>query len=512
MSPERLDFKFATAVIFSGLLLAAAFPTLNFYPLAWVALVPLLLVMRYRPFFAGFSMGAVFFAAVLYWLNIVMTTYGGLSPIFSLLAYLFLITYLAIYFGLATWLACRLEALLKLPYLFTLPPIWVALEYLRGWLFTGFPWAVIGYSQQDFSLAIQSCDVTGIYGVSLMLVVVNCAIAGVIAAPKSRISWLGVVATIAICISHFGYGAWREAQPLEQREDHLRVALIQGNIDQAQKWAADRRELSVGRYRDLSLEAMKSHPHLLIWPEAATPFFLQEKSKLSAQVRVLTKQLNTPLLVGSPSYRQSEGGEYQYFNSAFLFSAAGKELGRSDKKHLVPFGEYVPLGSVLGFINKLVSGVGDFSAGEITPLPLDGHSLGVLICYEAIFPELARNYVQRGSDLLVNLTNDAWFGHSSAPWQLLGMTRFRAIENRIWIARVANTGVSALISPAGRVTLAGPIFAPLPLVGDVGLGAEATFYTRFGDVFAYVCLVISGVFLVIVVWHRKHSSSSVKGF
>jgi len=490
MSPERLDFKFAASVISSGLLLAAAFPNLNFYLLAWVALVPLLLVMHRRPFLSGFLVGTVFFAAVLYWLNIVMTTYGGLQPVFSLLAYLFLITYLAFYFGLATWLACRLETLLKLPYLFTLPPIWVALEYLRGWLFTGFPWAVIGYSQQDFSLAIQSCDVTGIYGVA----------------------WFGVVVTLAICISHFGYGAWREAQPLEQREEQLRVALIQGNIDQAQKWAADKRELSVGRYRDLSLEAMKSYPDLLIWPEAATPFFLQEKSKLSAQVRILTKQLNIPLLVGSPSYRQAEGGGYQYFNSAFLFSAEGKELGRSYKKHLVPFGEYVPLGSVLGFINKLVSGVGDFSAGEITPLPLDNHSLGVLICYEAIFPELARNYVQRGSDLLVNLTNDAWFGRSSAPWQLLGMTRFRAIENRIWIARVANTGVSALISPAGRVTLAGPIFVPLHLVGDVGLGAEATFYTRFGDVFAYICLVISGVFLVIVLWHRKRLSSSVKGF
>ena len=505
MSPERLDFKFAAAVVASGLLLAAAFPQLNFYPLAWVALVPLLLVMRRRPFFAGFCVGAVFFAAVLYWLNIVMTTYGGLQPIFSLLAYLFLVTYLAIYFGLATWLACRLETLLKLPYLFTLPPLWVALEYLRGWLFTGFPWAVIGYSQHDFSLAIQSCDVTGIYGVSLMLVVVNCAVAGVIRAPKSRIAWFGVVATVAICISHFGYGVWRETQSLEQRDDQLRVALIQGNIDQAQKWAADKRELSVGRYRDLSLEAMKSHPDLLIWPEAATPFFLQEKSKLSAQVQILPKQLRTPLLVGSPSYRPAAGGGYQYFNSAFLFSPEGEELGRSDKNHLVPFGEYVPLGNVLGFINKLVSGVGDFSPGEIQPLPLAGHSLGVLICYEAIFPELARNYVQHGSDLLVNLTNDAWFGRSSAPWQLLAMTRFRAIENRIWIARVANTGVSALISPAGRVTLAGPIFVPLQLVGDVGLGAEATFYTRFGDVFAYICLTISGVFLAIVLWYKKRS-------
>ena len=506
MPTDRLGFKFIAAVVASGLLLAASFPSLNYYPLAWIAFVPLLLVMRQRPFAAGFSTGLVFFAAVLYWLNTVMTTYGGLQSIFSLLAYFFLVAYLAVYFGLATWMACRLETLLKLPYLFTLPPLWVALEYLRSWLFTGFPWAVIGYSQQDFSLAIQSCDVTGIYGVSLMLMVVNCAIAGVISQPKSRLAWFGVAATVAICISHFGYGVWRESQPLEQRDETLRVALIQGNIDQEQKWAADKREYSVDRYRSLSLEAARQHPDLLIWPEAATPFFLQDQSELTAQVKILPRQLQTPLLVGSPAYNQLSENQYQYFNSAFLLSTKGERLGRSDKNHLVPFGEYVPLGSVLSFINKLVSGVGDFSPGKVQPLPLNNHQLGVLICYEAIFPELARDYVRRGSDLLVNLTNDAWFGRSSAPWQLLAMTRFRAIENRIWIARVANTGVSALISPAGRVTLQGPIFVPLQLVGDVGLGAEATFYTRFGDVFAYICLTISGMFLLIVLWDKGRLS------
>jgi len=506
MPTDRIGFKFIAAVVASGLLLAASFPSLNYYPLAWIAFVPLLLVMRQRPFAVGFSTGLVFFAAVLYWLNTVMTTYGGLQSIFSLLAYFFLVAYLAVYFGLATWMACRLETLLKLPYLFTLPPLWVALEYLRSWLFTGFPWAVIGYSQQDFSLAIQSCDVTGIYGVSLMLMVVNCAIAGVISQPKSRLTWFGVAATVAICISHFGYGVWRESQPLEQRDETLRVALIQGNIDQEQKWAADKREYSVDRYRSLSLEAARQQPDLLIWPEAATPFFLQDQSELTAQVKVLPRQLQIPLLVGSPSYNQLSENQYQYFNSAFLLSTKGERLGRSDKNHLVPFGEYVPLGSVLSFINKLVSGVGDFSPGKVQPLPLNNHLFGVLICYEAIFPELARDYVRRGSDLLVNLTNDAWFGRSSAPWQLLAMTRFRAIENRIWIARVANTGVSALISPTGRVTLQGPIFVPLQLVGDVGLGAEATFYTRFGDVFAYICLAISGIFLVIVLWDKGRLS------
>ena len=489
----------------SGLLLAAAFPRPDLFPLAWVALIPLLLVMRRRPFAAGFTAGLVFFAVVLYWLNIVMTTYGGLPLPLSLLAYLFLLAYLAVYFGLATWLSCRLETVLKLPYLVTLAPIWVALEYLRGWLFTGFPWAIIGYSQQNFSLAIQSSDVTGVYGVSLMLVVVNCAIAGVLVAPRSRLAWLGVVATCVISISHFGYGFWRESQPLEQRAEQLRVALIQGNIDQGQKWAPENRHSSIDRYQQLSVQAMKDHPDLIIWPEAATPFFLQDQSDLATQVKELPERLNASLLLGSPSYQLLPSGEYQYFNSAFLYSSTGKKLGRSDKIHLVPFGEYVPLESILSFIDKLVVGVGDFSPGRVQPLPLNGHTLGVLVCYEAIFPALAREYVQEGSSLLVNLTNDAWFGDSSAPYQLLAMTRFRAIENRIWIARAANTGISALISPAGRVTLSGPVFEPLQLSGSVGLGANATFYTRFGDVFAFICLLLSGFFLVFLILRRNSS-------
>ncbi|MEA3362719.1 MAG: apolipoprotein N-acyltransferase, partial [Thermodesulfobacteriota bacterium] len=253
----------------------------------------------------------------------------------------------------------------------------------------------------------------------------------------------------------------------------------------------------------LSIQALQNRPDLVVWPEAATPFFLQDQSELALQVKQLPQQLNASLLVGSPAYRQLSSGEYQYYNSAYLYSSTGETLGRSDKIHLVPFGEYVPLGSLLSFINKLVVGVGDFSPGEVQPLPLNGQHLGVLICYEAIFPQLAREYVRQGSDLLINITNDAWFGRSSAPYQHLAMTRFRAIENRIWIARAANSGISALISPAGNVALAGPIFEPLQMSGLVGLGAETTFYTRFGDIFAYICLGISGVFLIIIFLRRQ---------
>ena len=491
----------------SGLLLAAAFPRPDLFPLAWVGMVPLLLVMRQRPFASGFTAGMAFFAAVLYWLNIVMTNYGHLHPFFSLIAYLFLVIYLASYFALASWLSCRLETTLKLPCLLIFPLLWVALEYLRGLLLTGFPWALLGYSQQNFAPAIQSADVSGVYGVSLLLVTVNCALAWLLREPKRKAAWVGLAVTLLMALGHFGYGLWRAGQPLESRDEQLRVALIQGNIDQGIKWDSRYRQATIDKYLQLSGQAAADHPQLVIWPEAATPFFLQENSIQGGRVKALPKQLDSYLLVGSPAYEQLAGNDIHYYNSAFLFSPDGRELGRSDKIHLVPFGEYVPLGPILKFINKLVVGVGDFSPGQIKPLLLNGHSLGVLVCYEAIFPELARDYVRKGGSLLVNLTNDAWFGRSSAPYQLLAMTRFRAIENRIWLARAANTGISALISPSGRVVVASPLFEPAALSGTVGLGAEPTFYTRYGDLLPQACLLISMALLILEYFRRPRCSA-----
>lgn len=475
----------------SGLLLAAAFPRPALWLLAWIGLVPLLLVMRQRPFVSGLTCGGFFFAAILYWLNRVMTTYGGLDPVLAVFAYLLLVLYLAGYFAVATWLACRCEQRLGLPVLLTLPVLWVALEYLRGILLSGFPWALLGYSQQNLPLAIQSADVTGVYGVSLLLVAVNAALAWLIREPRRRAARLGMFAVLLLCISHLGYGAWRLSRPLDTRPETLEVALVQGNIDQARKWDPAYRQRHVDRYLQLSRQAAREAAlDLLIWPEAATPFYLQEESPAAVRVKQVPADLDTALLVGSPAYQIGGDGTRRYTNSAFLLRGDGV-LQRSDKIHLVPFGEYVPLGDWLSFIDKLVVGVGDFLPGEVHPLSLDGHRLGVLICYEAIFADLARDYVRNGAGLLVNLTNDAWFGNSSAPYQHLSMSRFRAIENRIWLARAANTGISALIAPSGRVTQGTALLTPAAVTGRVGLGAQTTFYTRYGDLFAQLCLTAS---------------------
>jgi apolipoprotein N-acyltransferase len=456
--------------------------------------------MYERPFRSGFAAGVGFFGPVLYWLNIVMTTYGKMHPLFSVVAYLLLVAYLALFFATTTWAACRLRERLGMSPLLTLPVLWVALEFLRSFLLSGFPWASLGYAQQSHLVLIQSVDLFGVYGLSFLLVLVNAALAGLILAVARRslpkLPWRGLAVAALLFAANLGYGYFRLAQDLDGRERTLPVTLIQGNIDQSVKWNPANQQNTVAIYRRLSLAAIgEQRTDLIIWPESATPFYFQDAGPLNDAVVATARTANAWLLFGSPAY-EFVNRRSRYLNSAFLLSAEGQTLGRSDKVHLVPFGEYVPLGKYLPFIDKLVVGIGDFSPGTIRPLPMNGAEVGVLVCYEAIFPELAREWVRQGSDLLMNITNDAWFGRSSAPYQHLAMTRFRAIENRIWIARAANTGISAFIAPSGRITARSPIFETLYLQSEVGLGARPTLYTRFGDTLPASFLLISLVWLV----------------
>lgn len=489
----------------SGLLLALAFPRPDLSFLAWFALVPLFVVMDRRPFGSGFAAGAAFFALVLYWLNIVMTTYGRLHPVFSAVAYLLLVGYLALFFGVATWAACRLRERLRLPLVFTLPVLWVALEFLRSFLLSGFPWAALGYSQQGRLLLIQSADLFGVYGLSFLVILSNVALAEVVTALRRRrvrpVTWAGGALAILLVAANFGYGVVRLGDDLDGREKTMRVGLVQGNIDQGVKWDPGHQMTTIDIYRDLSLAAREeSELDLFIWPESATPFYFQEPTPWREEVLTVPRRSGTPLLFGSPAYER-KNREIRFLNSAFLLSSQGKELGRSDKVHLVPFGEYVPFGRFFPFIDKLVVGIGDFSPGTISPLPLNGGEIGVLVCFEGIFPEIARDYVRKGSDLLVNITNDAWFGRSSAPYQHLGMTRFRAVENRVWVARAANTGISAFIAPSGRIEAATPIFETAVATGEVGLGARPSLYNRTGDTVPAIFLGLSLVALAAA-WKR----------
>ncbi|MDX9708364.1 MAG: apolipoprotein N-acyltransferase [Trichloromonas sp.] len=488
--------KSAALPLLSGLLLALAFPRPDFSWLAWFGLVPLLTAMDRHPFRSGFVAGCAFFGLVLYWLNIVMTTYGRMHPLFSLAAYVLLTAYLALYFGVATWAVCRFREQLGLSSLLTLPVVWVVLEFLRSFLFTGFPWASLGYSQQNREVLLQVADLFGVHGLSFLLVFVNVLVFQLWQCLRRRdfapLSRAGLTAGLLLVAAACAYGTWRLNPPADADAPTLDVALIQGNIDQSVKWDPANQQKTVDIYRELSREAAaETAPDLIIWPESATPFYFQEPGPLSAQVTEIPRATGGHLLFGSPAY-EAGLGSYRYLNSAFLLSPEGAILGRSDKVHLVPFGEYVPLGRFLPFIDKLVSGIGDFSPGKVNPLPLGEAKLGVLVCFEGIFPELARDYAAGGSSLLVNITNDAWFGRSSAPYQHLAMTRFRAVENRLWVARAANTGISALIDPQGRIVARSELFTPAVVRGKVVLGGETTLYQRIGELPALVCCALAG--------------------
>jgi apolipoprotein N-acyltransferase len=382
----------------------------------------------------------------------------------------------------------------------TLPVLWVALEFLREFLLTGFPWATLGYSQQAWLVMIQSADLFGVYGLSYLLLLCNVVLGESVSALQQKlpreIPVRALVVTALLLLLNYGYGQRCLQQDLDTRSESLQTALVQGNIPQELKWQPDNQLKTVNTYRDLSLRAKKNGAgDLIVWPEAAMPFYFQDGGPLAKSVAKLPLETGASLLFGSPAYLRDPGG-LRYLNSAFLLAPTAQLLGRSDKIHLVPFGEYVPLGNFLPFVNKLVAGIGDYSPGEINPLPIKGHQLGVLVCYEIIFPELAREYVLQGSDLLVNITNDAWFGKSSAPWQHLAMARFRAIENRVWVARAANTGISAFISPSGRIVAQTNLFETGSLVGEVGLGAQPGLYSHMGDMLPGAFIVISLLWLI----------------
>lgn len=484
----------------SGLLLACSFPLPDYHLLAWFGLVPLIMVMQRRPFKSGFVAGVVFFAVTLYWVNIVMTTYGHLPAVLSFLLYLLLAAYLALYWGIASWAACRLKEFRNYSFALTLPVFWVALEFLREFLLTGFPWATLGYSQHGWLTMVQSADLFGVYGLSYLLVLSNAVIGECLLLCRGKNSqWQpgkALAAVLLLLMLNYGYGEWCLRQDIDSRAETLSTAVVQGNIPQDLKWRPDNQVNTVKTYRDLSLRAEREGASdLIIWPEAAMPFYFQDGGPLAESIAKLTTEMKASLLFGSPAYRR-DSGNLSYLNSAFLLSQTAQVQGRSDKIHLVPFGEYVPLGKFLPFVNKLVVGIGDYSPGEINPLPIAEHQLGVLVCYEVIFPELAREYVRQGSDLLVNITNDAWFGKSSAPWQHLAMARFRAIENRVWLARSANTGISAFIAPSGKVVEQTKLFESAFLRADVGLGARPKIYSQMGDLVPGAFLIVSLVWLL----------------
>jgi apolipoprotein N-acyltransferase len=286
----------------------------------------------------------------------------------------------------------------------------------------------------------------------------------------------------------------------------VRVGLVQGSVEQGQKWDPTRASEIFSRYLELSRRAVRSGARLVLWPESSTPFLFEESPAADA-IRNLARESQTRFLVGSDQVERTSPP--RYFNSAFLIQPDGAVGGVYRKMHLVPFGEYVPFKHVLFFAAPLVEAAGDFSEGDrVTVFPVGGGSISTAICYEVVFPELARRAVLDGSRLLSTITNDAWYGRTSAPWQHFDQARMRAIEQGRYLVRAANTGISGIVDPYGRVVERSRLFEPAVIVGDVRFLEGLTVYARMGDTFAYACLLLSVVVCVWPVrWRRARAAS-----
>ena len=500
-----------TLAILSGLLLTGSFPNLNFTWLAWFAFVPLLISLRDLPlkesFWLGFLTGVTHYLTLVYWLIHTMRTYGHLPWILSVIILILLSAYLALYFAVFSATVSRFFS--KPSVLFIIIPIfWVGLEYIRSFFLSGFPWELIGYSQFNMLQILQISDIFGVYGVSFLVVLSNATIFTLFLYLTGQ-KWQGKkIATIHAIVAAFvflfifsiawSYGTLRikSIDSLVKKSPSKRISVVQGNIKQSEKWDKAFQLATIKKYIDLSHQTKRQRADLVVWPETAAPFYFLKDSQLSNILIKGITDIPSDFIIGSPCYER-KNKRLEYYNSAYLISSAGNVYGRYDKAHLVPFGEYIPLKRWLPFLGKIVEHVGDFQPGKKgNTLQWNNHRLGFLICYEIIFPDLSRAMVKNQAALLVNITNDAWYGKTSAPYQHFSKAVFRAVENRRALVRSANTGISGFIDPVGRVFDPTDLFQDAVRTQMVPLIKETSFYTRFGDLFAICCLSVMALIIL----------------
>jgi len=497
---QLLDNKYFLAGL-SGLLLFLSFPKYGFGFIAWIAFIPLFFALcrvksLRQGLFLGFITGIIGYIGIIYWITYVVVNYGYLPVYLGVILMLLLSCYLSIYTALfsAGIVFFRGKIILCL----LAPALWICLEYCKSNLLSGFPWENLGYSQYLNFYLVQFADVLGVYGLSFLVVMVNAALFEAMS-KKSKKAIISAAAVVLILGGVFIYGIVRVSQVEKAMEDakDIEVVLIQGNIDQSIKWNESFLKETMNIYERLSLQNAPANGGLLIWPETALPFNFQDVNDLHRQVKNIAIKTKSWFVFGAMNYLPKKG-YIEYFNSAYILSPDGENKGRYDKVHLVPYGEYVPLRNILPFIKGLTAGIGDFTAGAgFYPLLMGDKEIGILICYEGILPYAARIYKKESAQLLVNITNDAWFGSTSAPYQHFSMALFRAVESRLYLVRAANTGVSGIFDPRGKIIVQTKIFQREALKGKIKFLKIPTFYAQYGDVLVIVCLMLIIIYFLL---------------
>lgn len=508
LSPaNRLSLNSIFFASISGVMLFLSFPRYGSGYLAWVALVPLFWALkdirqlRYG-LLLGFITGIISHIGLIYWIVYVVVNYGHLPIYLGIIIMLLLAAYLSLY--TAVFAAGIVLSRGKFALYCIAPVLWVCLEYGKSYLLTGFPWENLGYSQYLNRYIIQSADIFGVYGLSFIIVLVNITLFEVVFNKTKRVFLpAGVAVLVVACVIIYGIGRLTQIDNILKELPDKEISLIQGNIDQSIKWNERFQKSTVNIYEQLSLQNTKTDEGIIVWPETALPFNYQDANEFRKQVTEIPLKTKRWFIFGSTSYEKSKG-DINFFNSAYLLTPAGEIKSKYNKVHLVPYGEYVPLRNVFPFVKKLTEGMGDFTAGAgYYPLDIDNKKVGILICYEGILPEAARIYKNRGAELLVNITNDAWFGATSAPFQHFSMTIFRAVENRLYLARAANTGISAVINPKGEIVDRTDIFKQSVLKSHIKYSQIKTIYAKFGDILVYICFILLCVYFILMVRKKE---------
>ena len=488
-----MKIKTTLLCLATSLLLVLSFPRFDFYYLAWVGFIPLFFAIgeatKRQAFWYSYLAGFVFFISVLYWL--VHVTLAGL-----IILSLYLSFYFAFFGYFFTGFKRRVPGSNILTIIF-LSSIWVVLEFIRCHLMTGFPWVLLGYSQYLNSGLMQIADITGSPGISFLIIFVNLYLfysVKLILAKDFRPLIKILFILLLVFAAVYGYGTYALNKYSSEGEAALKVSLIQGNIPQEDKWASIFRDRIKQTYFDLTRECTADDPDLIIWPETAYPdYFTREGMPIFRPLLELARDVQKPILFGA--VLEEEG---KYFNTAALIPSDLLQVIFYKKIHLVPFGEYLPLRKYLPFLEKFVP-IEDFDPGkELVVFNIKNKereivSFSVLICFEDTLSDLARQFRVKGADFLVNITNDAWFKQTASPYQHMQASVFRAVENRVYVLRAANTGITCVIDTCGRVIKKAQddkgrdIFVRGFISSTIKKQDELSIYSRFGDVFVLVC-------------------------
>jgi apolipoprotein N-acyltransferase len=487
-----------------------AFPKTDLFYLGWISLIPLIfLLLRLNParsFVLGLMAGSFFYAVLLYWIPAVPMHYGGLSLGFSILIYILLVLLLAFFWGFFAMTASFCSKHMRKLTFLVIPLLWVSLEFITAHLFTGFPWGLLGASQYKNIPFLQLASITGVYGLSFVMVLFQSLIVfAAISKKKPIVLSLSLLMVLAFHLS--GFLALKEAAPSEET---FTAALIQGNTSSSTDFSAQPFEKTYEMFQNhihLSHMAYENGAELIVWPELSVPLCFscqfQPYIDFSEQLARFSQETGCTLLMGTSEIAYALDGPL-FYNAAVCLGP-DRSLSHYYKQHLVPFGEYTPYKKVFSFISKFTHAIGELTPGRQHSLhEFKNIPFGSPICYEIIFPSLVRKFSKMGAEFLVTITNDGWYGTSAAPNQHFSLAVLRAVENRKYLLRSATTGISGAVDPYGRIIAKSELHKQTFINIEITPNRSLTFYSKYGDVLPYTGLTLSAAFLILSFVRRRN--------